>query len=383
VTLCLEGRCSIQLSYGQRTSKKSINRAYNWSGWRDSNSRHPAPKAGALPGYATPRTRKYSLITTFGQTCFTIFILYIGKFINIFYIHSARIFLLFISDLIKMSAKIIDGKKIANDLLENIKKEIATRENKGHRAPKLVVILIGANPASKIYVDRKIMACKKTGIKSISHNLKENITQNKLLKLISDCNQDKEVDGILVQSPLPPHIDEEKIIETIDPKKDVDGFTPHNIGLLAIKKPILRSCTPYGVIKMLDSLKINLEGLDAIIIGQSNHVGRPMFLELLLAKCTVTICHSKTKNIEEKISQADIVVSAVGKPNFIKGNWIKNGSIIIDIGITRLNNNKIVGDVEFDVAKEKAAFITPVPGGVGPMTVATLMENTLIAQKLF
>jgi len=282
-----------------------------------------------------------------------------------------------------MTAKIIDGKAIASDLLDKIKEEVIARKNEGYSSPTLAVILIGENPASKIYVGRKIMACEKTGIRSISHNLKDGISEEELLSIINECNQDKDIDGILVQSPLPEHISEERIIEAIDPKKDVDGFTPHNIGLLAIKTPILRSCTPYGVIKMLNTLNINLEGLDAIVIGQSNHVGRPMFLELLLAKCTVTICHSKTKNVQEKISQADIVVSAVGVPNFVKGEWIKDGAIIIDIGITRLDNNKIVGDVEFDIAKEKAAFITPVPGGVGPMTVATLMENTLIAQKLF
>jgi len=282
-----------------------------------------------------------------------------------------------------MSAKIIDGKSIASELLDNIKEEIIARTNEGHRAPTLAVILIGENPASKIYVGRKIMACEKTGIKSITHNLKEDLTQDSLLTLITDCNQDKNIDGILVQSPLPSHINEEIIIAAIDPKKDVDGFTPHNIGLLAIKTPVLRSCTPYGVIKMLNTLKINLEGLDAVVVGQSNHVGRPMLLELLLAKCTVTICHSKTKNLQEKISKADIIVSAVGVPNFIKGIWVKKGAIVVDIGISRLDNNKIVGDVEFEAAKENAAFITPVPGGVGPMTVATLMENTLIAQKLF
>ena len=282
-----------------------------------------------------------------------------------------------------MTAKIIDGKAIANELLDSIKKEITIRKGEGYRAPTLAVILIGENPASKIYVGRKIMACEKTGIKSITHNLKEDVTQDDLLKLITECNQDKNIDGILVQSPLPLHIDEEKIIAAINPKKDVDCFTPHNIGLLTIKTPVLRSCTPYGVIKMLNTLKINLEGLDAIVVGQSNHVGRPMFLELLLAKCTVMICHSKTKNLQEKISQADIIVSAVGVPNFIKGEWVKKGAIVIDIGISRLDSNKIVGDVELYIAKENAGFITPVPGGVGPMTVATLMENTLIAQKIF
>ena len=280
-----------------------------------------------------------------------------------------------------MTAQIIDGKKIATKLLEDIKQEIIERERLGKRNPCLAVILIGNNPASHVYVKNKKIACEKVGIKSISYDFDKSITEKKLLALIEEINLNEGIDGILIQSPLPDHIDEDKIINAINPTKDVDGFHPFNIGLLAIRQPKLRSCTPYGVIKMLKASKINLEGLDATIVGVSNNVGRPMALELLLEKCTITSCHSKTKDLEGKVRQADLVVVAAGRQNLVRGEWIKEGAIVIDIGINRIND-KLVGDVEFDVAKQKAAFITPVPGGVGPMTVATLMENTLIAQKL-
>jgi methylenetetrahydrofolate dehydrogenase (NADP+)/methenyltetrahydrofolate cyclohydrolase len=280
-----------------------------------------------------------------------------------------------------MTAQIIDGKKIASKLLEDIRQEIIEREHLGERNPCLAVILIGNNPASHVYVKNKKLACEKVGIKSISYDFDTSITEKKLLALIEEVNLNEGIDGILIQSPLPEHIDEDKIINAINPTKDVDGFHPFNIGLLAIRQPKLRSCTPYGVIKMLKASKINLEGLDATIVGVSNNVGRPMALELLLEKCTVTSCHSKTKDLEGKVRQADLVVVAAGRQNLVRGEWIKEGAIVIDIGINRIND-KLVGDVEFDVAKQKAAFITPVPGGVGPMTVATLMENTLIAQKL-
>jgi methylenetetrahydrofolate dehydrogenase (NADP+)/methenyltetrahydrofolate cyclohydrolase len=280
-----------------------------------------------------------------------------------------------------MTAQIIDGKKIASKLLEDIRQEIIEREHLGERNPCLAVILIGNNPASHVYVKNKKLACEKVGIKSISYDFDTSITEKKLLALIEEVNLNESIDGILIQSPLPEHIDEDKIINAINPTKDVDGFHPFNIGLLAIRQPKLRSCTPYGVIKMLKASKINLEGLDATIVGVSNNVGRPMALELLLEKCTVTSCHSKTKDLEGKVRQADLVVVAAGRQNLVRGEWIKEGAIVIDIGINRIND-KLVGDVEFDVAKQKAAFITPVPGGVGPMTVATLMENTLIAQKL-
>jgi len=281
-----------------------------------------------------------------------------------------------------MTAKIIDGKRIATELLEKIKDEISIRASNDIRNPCLAVILIGDNPASHVYVKNKKLACEKVGIKSISYDFDASISQQELLKLVDEINSNSDIDGILIQSPLPDHIDEDIIINAIDPRKDVDGFHPFNIGLLAIRQPKLRSCTPYGVIKMLKASNINLEGLDATIVGVSNNVGRPMALELLLEKCTITSCHSRTKNLEEKVRKADLVVVAAGRQNLVKGEWIKKGAIVIDIGINRVND-KLVGDVEFEVASKNAAYITPVPGGVGPMTVATLMENTLLAQKLF
>jgi len=280
-----------------------------------------------------------------------------------------------------MTAKIIDGKSIANDLLDTVRKLILINNKEGIRNPCLAVILIGDNPASHVYVKNKKLACEKVGIKSLSYDFNESITEQELLKLVKDINLNSEIDGILIQSPLPSHINEDNIIKAIDPLKDVDGFHPINIGLLAIRQPRLRPCTPYGVIKMLKASNINLEGLDATIVGVSNNVGRPMALELLIEKCTITSCHSKTKDLEAKVRQADLVVVAAGRQNLVRGEWIKKGAIVIDIGINRINN-KLVGDVEFNVASKNAAYITPVPGGVGPMTVATLMENTLLAQKL-
>ena len=272
-------------------------------------------------------------------------------------------------------------KQLPNKNLNKLKQEILKRENEGIRPPCLAVILVGDDPASSIYVNKKKSACANVGIKSVSHQLPTDTTQPDLNDLINTLNQDKDVDGILVQSPLPRHLDEDLIIELISPNKDVDGFHPFNIGSLAIRQPRLRSCTPYGVIKMLKASNINLEGLDATIVGVSNNVGRPMALELLLEKCTITSCHSRTKNLENKVRQADLVVVAAGRQNLVRGEWIKKGAIVVDIGINRINN-KLVGDVEFEVASQFASHITPVPGGVGPMTVATLMENTLQAQKL-
>ena len=280
-----------------------------------------------------------------------------------------------------MTAQLIDGKKIAGDLLLDIKKEISDRESDGIRRPCLAVILIGDNPASEVYVRNKKIACEKVGIKSISMDLKNDVSEDEVLTLVNKLNNDPEVDGILVQSPLPKQVNEDLVIDAISPLKDVDGFHPTNIGLLAIKKPRLRSCTPYGVIKMLKTLNINLAGMRATVVGASNNVGRPMALELLLENCTVTICNSKTVDLQTKVGQAELVVVAAGIKNIVMGEWIRQGSIVIDIGINRVDG-KLVGDVEFSVAKEKASYITPVPGGVGPMTVATLMENTLLAQKL-
>jgi len=281
-----------------------------------------------------------------------------------------------------MSAQIINGKAIAEEMLDQIKSRINQRLNSGKRAPSLAVILVGADPASSIYVRNKRLACEKVGINSIAYDLASDIKESELFALIQKLNEDETIDGILVQSPLPSQIDEKLIIENINPTKDVDGFHPYNIGRLAIRQPILRSCTPFGVIKMLNSVNIELKGLDAVVVGVSNHVGRPMALELLLAGCTVTSCHRHTKDLQSNIARADLVVAAAGKAGLIKGEWIKPGAIVVDIGINRLDSGKICGDVDFESAKDRAAWITPVPGGVGPMTVATLMENTLLAMEL-
>ena len=281
-----------------------------------------------------------------------------------------------------MLANIIDGKAVAENLLKHLKQDIDSRSKEGVRNPSLAVILVGSDPASSIYVRNKRLACEKIGVKSIAYDLPKETSEKELIALIETLNNDVNIDGILVQSPLPAHIHNDVIFETISPHKDVDGFHPKNIGLLAIRQPQLRSCTPFGVMKLIEATKLPTRGLDAIVVGASNHVGRPMALELLLAGCTVTLCHRYTQHLQQKIELADIVVAAVGRPGMIKGSWIKPGAIVIDIGINRLEDGKIVGDVEFDIAKTRAGFITPVPGGVGPMTVATLMENTLLAQKL-
>ncbi len=281
-----------------------------------------------------------------------------------------------------MSAQIISGKSIAEEMLNSIQSRITQRLSAGKRSPSLAVILVGGDPASSIYVRNKRLACEKVGIHSIAYDLAADIKESELLALIQTLNGDDTVDGILVQSPLPPQIDEKLIIEHISAAKDVDGFHPYNIGRLAVRQPTLRSCTPFGVIKMLNSVNINLKGLDAVVVGVSNHVGRPMALELLLAGCTVTSCHRHTKDLQGNIARADLVVAAAGKAGLIKGEWIKPGAIVVDIGINRLDNGTICGDVDFESAKERAGWITPVPGGVGPMTVATLMENTLLAMEL-
>lgn len=281
-----------------------------------------------------------------------------------------------------MTAQIIDGKAIAATLLDSIQSRIQARLKANKRAPSLAVILIGADAASAIYVRNKRLACEKVGIKSLAYDLPSSTSEAELLSLIQQLNDDPAIDGILVQSPLPAQIKDEHIIERISPNKDVDGFHPYNIGRLAVRQPTLRSCTPFGVIKMLQAANIPLMGLDAVVVGVSNHVGRPMALELLLAGCTVTSCHRHTKDLAKMIMQADLVIAAAGKPGLIKGEWIKPGAIVIDIGINRLADGSIAGDVDFNAAKQRAAFISPVPGGVGPMTVATLMENTLLALEL-
>ena len=281
-----------------------------------------------------------------------------------------------------MTAQIIDGKAIAGNLLSTIKSKIDARIATGKRAPCLAVVLVGADPASAIYVRNKRKACEKVGIRSLSHDLPASTSEADLFALIDSINNDATIDGILVQSPLPHHIDENKLIERISIDKDVDGFHPYNIGRLAVRQPTLRSCTPFGVIKMLQAANIDLRGLDAVIIGVSNHVGRPMALELLLAGCTITSCHRHTKDLAGKVRSADLVVVAAGKAGLVQGDWIKQGAIVVDIGINRLADGTICGDVDFNAAKARAGYITPVPGGVGPMTVATLMENTLLALEL-
>jgi methylenetetrahydrofolate dehydrogenase (NADP+)/methenyltetrahydrofolate cyclohydrolase len=241
---------------------------------------------------------------------------------------------------------------------------------------------LGDDPASAIYVRNKRLACEKVGIRSVAYNISSATTEAELLELIDTLNADPTIDGILVQSPLPAHIKDELVIERISANKDVDGFHPYNIGRLAVRQPTLRSCTPFGVIKMLEATGIKLMGMDAVVVGVSNHVGRPMALELLLAGCTVTSCHRHTKDLAQAVASADLIVAAAGKPGLIKGEWIKPGAIVVDIGINRLPDGKLAGDVEFETAKARASWITPVPGGVGPMTVATLMENTLLALEL-
>jgi methylenetetrahydrofolate dehydrogenase (NADP+)/methenyltetrahydrofolate cyclohydrolase len=280
-----------------------------------------------------------------------------------------------------MTAQLLDGKALAASIRNEINTEIKARNQQGLRAPGLAVILVGKDHASEIYVRNKRQACESVGIKSVYQQMPETISETDLIKLIQNLNQDDTIDGILLQLPLPKHINSEKVLDGIDPKKDVDGFHAYNIGRLAQRRPLLRSCTPQGIMTLLDSIKARYKNQHAVIVGASNVVGRPMALELLLAGCTITICHRFTEDLGYFVQQADILVAAAGKPGIIKGEWIKPGAIVIDVGINRLADGTITGDVEFDTASERASWITPVPGGVGPMTVATLLRNTLEAAK--
>ncbi|MBL4910120.1 MAG: bifunctional methylenetetrahydrofolate dehydrogenase/methenyltetrahydrofolate cyclohydrolase FolD [Alteromonadaceae bacterium] len=282
-----------------------------------------------------------------------------------------------------MTAQLINGKAIAQKIRNSVKEKVSLRIEQGKRAPGLAVILVGLDHASQVYVGSKRKACEEVGFISRSYDLANTTSEQELLSLIDELNNDDSVDGILVQLPLPEHIDANLVIEHINPKKDVDGFHPSNVGKLALRLPGLRPCTPKGIMTLIESTGIKTHGLDALVVGASNIVGRPMTLELLLAGCTVTTTHRFTKNLEDKVRQADLIVVAVGKPAFIPGEWIKNNAIVIDVGINRLESGKLIGDVEFDVASNKASHITPVPGGVGPMTVASLIENTLIACETF
>ena len=278
-----------------------------------------------------------------------------------------------------MVAKIIDGKTIAQQVRQEVAQVVTQRLAAGKRAPGLAVVLVGENPASQIYVGSKRRACEEVGFLSRSYDLPATTSEAELLDLITALNNDAEIDGILVQLPLPAGIDNVKVLEHIAPEKDVDGFHPYNVGRLCQRAPTLRPCTPRGIVTLLERYNIDTYGLNAVVVGASNIVGRPMSMELLLAGCTTTVTHRFTKDLRHHIEHADLLVVAVGKPGFIPGEWIKPGAIVIDVGINRLESGKVVGDVEFDVASERAAYITPVPGGVGPMTVATLIQNTLQA----
>lgn len=278
-----------------------------------------------------------------------------------------------------MTAQRIDGKQVAQQVREQVKQGVAARLAAGSRAPGLAVVMVGEDPASAVYVGSKRNACKEVGIVSKAFDLPATTSQAELEALIDRLNTDAEVDGILVQLPLPQGLDAQAILERINPFKDVDGFHPFNMGRLAQRNPALRPCTPRGVITLLDSIGLDLHGKNAVVVGASNIVGRPMSLELLLAGATTTVCHRFTNDLKEHVQRADVLVVAVGKPDFIPGEWIKPGAVVIDVGINRLPSGQLVGDVEFDVAEQRASYITPVPGGVGPMTVATLMQNTLQA----
>ena len=278
-----------------------------------------------------------------------------------------------------MSAKLIDGKAIAAELRQELAAKVAQHKADGHAIPGLAVIMVGLDPASAVYVKNKRKACDEVGITSFAYDLKNTISEQELISLIDELNTNTDVHGILVQLPLPAHIDQNRVLERIHPHKDVDGFHPYNIGRLALRMPVLRSCTPRGIMTLLERTVGDVKGMDAVVVGASNHVGRPMTLELLLAGATSTTCHRFTKDLAEHVKRADLVIVAVGKPGIVKGEWIKPGAIVIDVGINRQDNGQLVGDVAFETASARASWITPVPGGVGPMTVATLLQNTVEA----
>jgi methylenetetrahydrofolate dehydrogenase (NADP+)/methenyltetrahydrofolate cyclohydrolase len=282
-----------------------------------------------------------------------------------------------------MPARLLDGRRIADEVLEGVAKRVRARVAAGKAAPGLAVILVGADPASAVYVRNKRRACRQVGFSSLDFDLPADTGEAELVALIDRLNADPAVHGILLQLPLPPGIDGTRLIDRIDARKDVDGFQAENVGRLALRQRGLRPCTPKGVMKLLAHTDRPVRGRKAVVVGVSNHVGRPLILELLLAGCTTTGCHKFTADLETEVRQADIVVVAAGRPGLVRGEWIKPGAVVIDVGINRLEDGRLVGDVEFEPAAERAAWITPVPGGVGPMTVATLMENTLEAAESF
>ena len=276
-----------------------------------------------------------------------------------------------------MTAKIIDGKKIAEDFRREVRAGTDELDRRGLRRPGLAVVMAGDNAASAVYVRNKRRACEETGIVSVAHDLPSATAESELLALIDRLNADPAIDGILVQLPLPPHVASVNVLERIDPRKDVDGFHPYNVGRLAQRMPLSRPCTPYGIILMMEREGLEVRGKNAVILGQSNIVGRPMALELLMKAATITVCHSQTRDLERHVAEAEILVAAVGKAGFVPGRWVRPGAVVIDVGINRLPDGRLVGDVQFEEAAERAAYITPVPGGVGPMTIAALMKNTL------
>ncbi|OYY73352.1 MAG: bifunctional methylenetetrahydrofolate dehydrogenase/methenyltetrahydrofolate cyclohydrolase [Gammaproteobacteria bacterium 28-57-27] len=279
-----------------------------------------------------------------------------------------------------MAAQLMDGKRVAEDVLAGVRAGVEQLMAQGLRAPGLAVIQVGDDPASKVYVGNKRRACERTGIISTAFDLPATTSMDELLALIERLNADASIDGILVQLPLPPGLNSAAVIEGIAPHKDVDGFHPYNVGRLAQRMPGLRPCTPFGVMRLLETYAIDPKGMEAVIVGASNIVGRPMALELLLAGATVTVTHRFTKDLAAHVARADLLVVAAGKPGLVKGEWVKPGAVVIDVGINRLADGSLAGDVVFDTASERAGWITPVPGGVGPMTVAMLMWNTLQAR---
>lgn len=282
-----------------------------------------------------------------------------------------------------MPALLLDGNAIAGRLRTTIARRVEERRARGLRVPGLAVLLVGDDPASAIYVKHKSRDCEQVGIASVTHTLPIDTSQAELLARVDALNADPAIDGILVQLPLPAHIDSGRIIERIEPTKDVDGYHPYNIGRLALRQPVLRSCTPKGIMQLLAHTGVAIRGANATIVGASNHVGRPMALELLLAGCTVTSAHKFTRDLRRCVESADVLVSATGRPGLIKGDWIKDGAIVIDVGIVRNASGKLTGDVDFKAARERASWITPVPGGVGPMTRVALLQNTLYAAEHF
>jgi len=278
---------------------------------------------------------------------------------------------------VRVTAKIIDGKRIAEEFRREVRTGTDALESHGLRRPGLAVVMVGDNAASAVYVRNKRRACEETGIASVAHDLPESTSGAELLSLINRLNADPAIDGILVQLPLPPHIASVEVLERIDPSKDVDGFHPYNVGRLVQQMPVIRPCTPYGIILMMERAGLEIKGRNAVVVGRSNIVGKPMALELLMKNATVTVCHSGTRDLAACVGSAEILIVSVGKPGFVRGAWIQPGAIVIDVGINSLPDGRLVGDVQFKEAAERAGHITPVPGGVGPMTIAALMKNTL------